>query len=64
MAVSRLKLARVEKELSQAELAEKAGATRQTIGLIEAKKYNPSLNLCLAICKALNKKLDELFWED
>ena len=42
----KLKLARVEKELSQAELAEKVGVTRQTIGLIEAGGYNPTLNLC------------------
>lgn len=36
--------------------------TRQTIGLIEAGKYNPSLKLCLAISKVLGKGLDELFW--
>ena len=60
----KLKLARVEKELSQAELAEKVGVTRQTIGLIEAGGYNPTLNLCIAICKALDKTLDQLFWED
>ena len=60
----KLKLARVEKELSQAELAEKVGVTRQTIGLIEAGGYNPTLNLCIAICKAQDKTLDQLFWED
>ena len=60
----KLKLARVEKELSQAELAEKVGVTRQTIGLIEAGGSNPTLNLCIAICKALDKTLDQLFWED
>ena len=60
----KLKLARVEEELSQAELAEKVGVTRQTIGLIEAGGYNPTLNLCIAICKALDKTLDQLFWED
>ena len=64
MAVSKIKIARIEKELSQAQLAERAGVTRQTIGLIEAGKYNPTLNLCLKICKTLNKTLDELFWED
>ena len=64
MAVSKIKLARIEKELSQAQLAEKAGVTRQTIGLIEAGRYNPTLRLCLEICKTLNKTLDELFWED
>ena len=60
----KLKLARVEKDLSQAELAEKVGVTRQTIGLIEVGGYNPTLNLCIAICKALDKTLDQLFWED
>ena len=60
----RMKTARMEAGLSQTELAERVGATRQTIGLIEAGKYNPTLNLCLAICKALHKTLDELFWEE
>lgn len=58
------KLARVENNLTQAELAEKVQATRQTIGLIENGKYNPSLNLCIAIAKTLNKTLNDLFWED
>jgi len=60
----RVKLARVALDLSQEQLAEKVGATRQTIGMIEAGKYNPSLKLCLSICKALSKTLDELFWEE
>jgi len=60
----KLKAARVEADLSQAELAMKVGATRQTIGLIEAGGYNPSLNLCRAICRTLGKTLDELFWEE
>jgi len=60
----RLKLARIEKDLSQAQLAEVVGVTRQTIGLIEAGGYNPTLNLCIAICKTLGKTLDELFWEE
>jgi len=59
----RMKIARVECDLSQEQLAEKVGVTRQTIGLIEAGNYNPSIGLCIAICKALNKTLDELFWE-
>jgi putative transcriptional regulator len=58
----KVKLARVEKDLTQAELAERVGCTRQTIGLIEADKFNPSLKLCLAIAKALDKTLDGLFW--
>ncbi|WP_034744548.1 helix-turn-helix transcriptional regulator [Halalkalibacter wakoensis] len=60
----RLKMARMEHDLSQEELAKKVGVTRQTIGLIELGKYNPTLNLCIAICKALNKTLDELFWDE
>ena len=59
----RIKVARVELDLSQEQLAEKVGVTRQTIGLIEAGKYNPSLNLCIAICEALDKTLDDLFWK-
>jgi putative transcriptional regulator len=57
-----LKLARVSKNLSQAELAELVSVTRQTVGLIEAGKYNPTLKLCLALAKATDKTLDELFW--
>ncbi|MCL2580481.1 MAG: helix-turn-helix transcriptional regulator [Oscillospiraceae bacterium] len=60
----RVKIARVAADLSQEQLAEKVGATRQTIGMIEAGKYNPSLKLCLAICHALGKTLDQLFWEE
>jgi putative transcriptional regulator len=59
---NRVKLARVENDLTQAQLAQKAGVTRQTIGLIEAGRFNPSLKLCIAIAKALNKTLDDLFW--
>lgn len=57
-------MARIEHDLSQGELADKVGVTRQTIGLIELGKYNPTLNLCIAICKTLNKTLDELFWDE
>ena len=60
----RIKIARVECDLSQEQLAEKVGVTRQTIGMIEAGNYNPSLNLCTAICRALNKTLNDLFWEE
>ena len=60
----KIKFRRIELNMSQAELAKKAGVTRQTIGLIESGGYNPTLNLCLAICKALGKTLDELFWEE
>ena len=57
-----MKLARVECDLTQEQLAEKIGVTRQTIGLIEAGNYNPSISLCIDICKVLNRTLDELFW--
>ncbi len=60
----RLKVARMEAGLSQAQLAELVGATRQTIGLIEAGRYNPSLKLCIGICKTLGKTLDDLFWNE
>jgi putative transcriptional regulator len=59
---NRVKLARVEKNLTQEQLADLAGVTRQTIGLIEAGKYNPTLKLCLAIARITGKRLDELFW--
>lgn len=57
-----VKLSRNEKQLTQEELAEKVGVTRQTIGLIEKEKYNPTMALGLKLCKALNKSLDQLFW--
>ena len=60
----KLKAARAAKDLSQEQLAQLVGVTRQTIGMIEAGKYNPTLNLCIAICKALGKTLDELFWNE
>jgi len=58
----KLKLARVEKKLNQQELADLVDVTRQTIGLIEKGNYNPSLNLCIKIAKALDRTLDQLFW--
>lgn len=60
----KLKLARIEKNLTQQELADQVGVTRQTIGLIEKGNYNPTLNLCIKIARTLDKTLDELFWED
>ena len=60
----RMKIARVECDMSQEQLAEKVGVTRQTIGMIEVGNYNPSLNFCIAICNALNKTLNDLFWEE
>lgn len=60
----RMKIARIEKDLSQDQLANEVGVTRQTISMIESGKYNPTMKLCIAICKALGKTLDQLFWED
>ena len=60
----KIKIARLEHVMNQNDLAKKIGVTRQTIGLIESGEYNPSLKLCIAICKALDKTLDELFWEE
>ena len=58
-----LKAARDGKYLSQQALAELVGVSRQTINAIEKGDYNPTIRLCIAICKALDKTLDELFWE-
>ena len=60
----RMKFRRIEVGMSQTQLAKAAGVTRQTIGLIEAGEFNPSLKLCLAICKALGVTLNDLFWEE
>ncbi|QAS54544.1 helix-turn-helix transcriptional regulator [Halobacillus litoralis] len=60
----KLKMARAEHDLSQQELAKTVGVSRQTIGLIELGKYNPSLQLCLSICWVLDKSLDDLFWQE
>jgi len=50
--------------MNQEDLANAVGVTRQTIGMIETGNYNPTLNLCIAICKALGKTLNDLFWEE
>ena len=62
--VSKLKLARIASGMTQLELADAAGVTRQTIGLIEQGRFNPSLALCILLCRSLGKTLDDLFWED
>ena len=59
----RLKSARAAKDLSQDARARLCGVARQTISALEKGDYNPTINLCIAICKALDKTLDELFWE-
>ena len=60
----RRKIARLERDMKQEDLARAVGVTRQTIGLIESGNYNPTLNLCIAICKVLGKTLNDLFWEE
>ena len=60
----KMKFRRIELNMSQSELARKAGVTRQTIGLIESGDFNPSIKLCVAICRALGVTLNDLFWEE
>lgn len=60
----RLKIARIEQDMSQEDLANAVGVTRQTIGSIENGSYNPTLKLCIAICRATGKTLNDLFWEE
>ena len=58
-----MKIARMEKDITQKELGQRCGVTRQTIGLIESGNYNPTISLCNNICRVLGKTLDELFGE-
>lgn len=60
----KMKAARAALDLSQDELAKKVKVTRQTIGAVENGDYNPTLNLCIDICRTLGKTLDELFWNE
>ncbi|MBE6907539.1 MAG: helix-turn-helix transcriptional regulator [Ruminococcaceae bacterium] len=60
----RIKAARAAKDMTQKELADAVGVARQTMNAIEKGDYNPSINLCIAICRVLGKTLDQLFWED
>ena len=60
----KMKSARAALDLSQDELAKRVNVTRQTISAVENGDYNPTINLCIAICKALGKTLDELFWKE
>jgi putative transcriptional regulator len=59
-----MKIARLEHDMNQQQLADAVGVTRQTISMIESGNYNPTLNLCIAICRVLGKTLDELFWTE
>ena len=60
----KLKAARAEKDLSQQALADLVGVSRQTINAIEKWDYNPTIKLCRAICRTLDRTLDDLFWEE
>ena len=59
-----IKVARAEKDMTQKVLAEAVGVSRQTINAIEKGEYNPTIKLCCKICRVLDKRLDDLFWED
>ncbi len=59
-----LKQARLAKTLSQTELAKNIGVSRQTINMIETGEYNPSLELCIKICRELGVTLNDLFWRE
>ena len=59
-----VKAARAQKDMTQKDLASAVGVSRQTINALEQGEYNPTIKLCRAICRALGKTLDELFWED
>lgn len=60
----KLKAARAAMDLTQEELAGEVNVTRQTINAIEKGDYNPSIRLCIAICRVLQKTLNDLFWEE
>jgi putative transcriptional regulator len=60
---NKVKITRMEQKITQEQLARRVRVTRQTIGLIEKGVYNPTLQLCIGIAKALGKTLDDLFWE-
>ncbi|MGN2338756.1 helix-turn-helix transcriptional regulator [Clostridium cagae] len=59
-----IKVARAQLDMTQKQLAEKVGISRQTMNAIEQGDYNPTIKLCRAICRALEKRLDDLFWEE
>ena len=59
-----VKAARAARDMTQKQLADAVGVSRQTINAIEQGEYNPTIRLCLTICHALGKTLDELFWEE
>ncbi len=60
----KMRSARALKDMTQQQLSDAVGVSRQTINAIESGEYNPSLQLCVAIARTLGKSLDDLFWED
>ena len=58
----KLKAARALKDMSQEELAKQVEVSRQTINAIENGDYNPSINLCISICRVLGVTLNDVFW--
>ena len=60
----KLKSARALKDMSQEDLARAVGVSRQTINAIEKGDYNPTVNLCVAICRTLGVTLNALCWEE
>lgn len=60
----KLKAARAAHDMSQAQLAEAVGVSRQMIIAIEKGDYNPTINLCIEMCKVLDVTLNDLFWND
>ena len=56
--------ARRRKGLSQQQLADRLGVSRQTVNAIESGDYNPTIRLCVGICKTLGLTLNDLFWEE
>ena len=61
---NRMRAARAERGMSQADLAAAVWVTRQTISMMESGNYNPTLRLCVAVFRCLGKTLDALFWEE
>ena len=61
---NQIRALRKERGISQEDLARRCGVSRQTINAIEKGDYNPTIHLCIAICRALDKTLDQLFWEE
>ena len=59
-----IKVARAQKDMTQKQLAEAVGISRQTVNAIEQGEYNPTIKLCRSICRVLDKSLDDLFWEE